>query len=525
MVTNLNFKPIIDLPKWRPLASSPVLFVANTTLSTGYAITSDLRNNEDSHPFIFGIFPQAAAIDTGLVYGYNTYTDEWQQIGIMGGFSSIIHTYAAAAVMPSQGPKGTLAGGATTTTVTLSTVLPRQVGFNSIANRGDGRGYKVRIIGNAVGSSGKTEERIVIANTGNTTTPTLTLDSPLSFIPTAGDRYEFLSGKIIITDNSQNVNVWDIMCNTSKFGGVQGSTTFPVIIPLDELYVPYDRVPGEGFLGILTATGSGAATLTGQSILGDASVLANEYRNFQIRIVTDVGTPTAAGQRRNITSHTAGPSPVYTVPAWAVTPSVNAVYVIENNSDRVLFFNPNSNSVWNYTISTDTLSTAVWASRAVALGGSGIVGCQSFGIEPDIAKNARHSYIYLTSGNSANSGQQSFDMFDIAGSATGAWTTFGAFENSYYGPSFVTGTNIAYDPITNQGRFFYINFNGTQRMFRFDMKYRMLEPFTYLKIAPSMAVTVGQPMAVNSFIDGNTKLSFLYWVHPNTNAFSVPIIG
>lgn len=38
---------------------------------------------------------------------------------------------------------------------------------------------------------------------------------------------------------------------------------------------------------------------------GDSLILANEYRNFQIRIVQDLTNPTAVGQRRIIASHTA----------------------------------------------------------------------------------------------------------------------------------------------------------------------------------------------------------------------------
>ena len=48
MSTVLNFKDIIDLPKWRDLA---------TPLGIGRsgqaALVSDPRNNEDRHPFIF----------------------------------------------------------------------------------------------------------------------------------------------------------------------------------------------------------------------------------------------------------------------------------------------------------------------------------------------------------------------------------------------------------------------------------------------------------------------------------------
>ena len=76
---------------------------------------------------------------------------------------------------------------------------------------------------------------------------------------------------------------------------------FPVLV--------YDTDPGKGFFDVLTATATGATSITGTVAGADAAVLLNEYRNFQIRIVEDTVTPTAVGQRRNITSHTAGASP------------------------------------------------------------------------------------------------------------------------------------------------------------------------------------------------------------------------
>lgn len=55
----------------------------------------------------------------------------------------------------------------------------------------------------------------------------------------------------------------------------------------------------------------------------------------------DTVNPTAVGQRRNIASHTAGPSAVYTVSSnWPVQLSASAVFVIENNGDRILLWPP-----------------------------------------------------------------------------------------------------------------------------------------------------------------------------------------
>ncbi|WP_230679166.1 hypothetical protein, partial [Streptococcus pneumoniae] len=79
--------------------------------------------------------------------------------------------------------------------------------------------------------------------------------------------------------------------------------TDSAFVALDEQYVPYNHLPGEGFVRgtfahdtgrvSLAATATAAGTITGQSVGGDLAVLANEYRNFQIRIVQDTVTPAA----------------------------------------------------------------------------------------------------------------------------------------------------------------------------------------------------------------------------------------
>ena len=130
---------------------------------------------------------------------------------------------------------------------------------------------------------------------------------------------------------------------TNSFSANLATTNLPAtfstdssFLALDESYVPFDADPGEGFFGISDRDGGRRDQHHGACCGGDSAVLVNEYRNFQIRIVEDTVNPTAVGQRRNITSHTAGASPVYTVPAWTVTPSANAKFVIENNGDRIL---------------------------------------------------------------------------------------------------------------------------------------------------------------------------------------------
>jgi hypothetical protein len=518
IVTTLNFKSIVDLPKWRPLAV-PIYNYTSTGNELTMAIASDMRNNEDRYPYIFKHTGQTIGTEI-----YNVKSDEWLPITNISAASVISDMF----LMPAQGPRGTLAAGATTTTVTLTTALPSAVGVNQIANRGDGIGFKIRIIGNAAGSSGKTEERYVIGNTSGTT-PTITLNSALSFTPILGDAYEFLSGRVYSTNRTPQFQSIDILTNTRTTLAAPAVHTDCSLVGLDELFVPYDRSPGEGFFGILIATASGAASLTGQVAGGDTGVLANEYRNFQIRIVEDTAIPTAAGQRRNITSHTAGPSPVYTVAAWTVIPSATATYVIENNGDRMLFWTEASANTNTYTISTNTWSTVIFTARTAGVpAGFGQWARQSFGIVPDTAKNARHSFIYQLRG----SGTNIIDVLDIAGAATGTWSMDIVYGNksATWLPS--TATSAAYDPVTNQGRYVYINKDSSQRFYRFDVQNRILEPMTFFRLAIAPQNAFGFPqkqLAHTVFVDGATKLSFLILVSSNPTftlamAYALPII-
>jgi len=521
MATTLNFKDLIDLPQWRTLANSI------TSTAAASCICCDNRNDTSRNPYLYLL------INATTFQRYHILNDEWQTLtspALTGTFGA----GAGSVFVASAGPSGTLASGNTTTSVVLSTALPAAVGVNQLANRGDGVGYKIRIIGNASGSSGKTEERYIIGNTGGTT-PTIYLDSPLSFTPIAGDRYEILSGRVLLmsagTLASGIVKAYDIATNSyititqTNLPATIGTDS--EFIVLDEQFVPNNRNPGEGFFGNLTATATSSNTITGQASGGDAGVLANEYRNFQIRIVQDITTPTAVGQRRIISSHTAGPSPVYTLSsAWTVTPSANAIFVIENNNDVILSTSASTtmysyrmggftaDGTWSYTGTVGTNGALAYAARPGA-SGAGTCAIPSWGLTLDTAKNARHSYIYWFRGGGSNT----LDLLDIAGAAgTGAWTGAIVYGGQTGATTFTTGTSSCYDGATNSGKYGYISINGTQRFARFDVLNRVLEPWCYLPYAQGTAVA-GEKVATALFIDGTTKLAFLYTIQNSGSVF------
>lgn len=512
MATTLAFKDLIDLPQWRPET------VAVGASAAGICLAS--------HPLL----PYHYCLRSNTAFdAFDPTTGEWLTLGS----PALAGTFGAGACMipaPSQGPRGTLAAGGSTTKIILTTALPAAVGVNQLANRGDGQGFKVRIV-NLV--SGKTEERKVIANTGGTT-PTCILDSPLSFTPALNDLYEFRSGRIYLIGAAVLAagifKYYDIL--TNSFSANLTTANMPATVGTDsaglhlsEDNVPNDMVPGEGFvLGAGTYNGAAyrcivatALTNTTNAVVTGAGMpadlQANEYTNFQLRIVEDTTNPTSVGQRKRITSHTAGATGAFTLSGvFTVAPSATAKFVIENDDDKILLRSSAVATVFNYNITAGTWDTTTWAASGSAVAG----GCtihQAYGISRDTSNNARHSQIFCFRGNSV-----SLDVLDIAGGATGVWANAAVYGNS--GTSLGATASAIYDPSSNAGRFIYIN-TGTQRMLRFDVRNRILDPWAYLRF-PQGAACVGQKMAISTFVDGTSKLGFIYHLtHTQANYFSI----
>jgi hypothetical protein len=297
------------------------------------------------------------------------------------------------------------------------------------------------------------------------------------------------------------------------------------MIVLDEQYGPFDMKPGEGFiLGThetdsvgggrlaIIATASAAGSITGRASGGDAVVAANEFRNFQIRIVEDTVTPGAVGQRRMIASHTAGPSPVYTLGAnWTTTPSSSAKFVIELPNLIVLRTTANTTTyTYNYTDATinngtNSIAADAWSTTyfgtAPAANAAGCLWAPSFGIQPDAARNARHSFCYFFRG-----GAVTLDVLDIAGGTTGLWTGGITYDGNVN--TFGAGTTGTYCPGGEEGKYTYVNvFVSSQlsQMYRFDAKNRVFTPYAATDFIQTGIATQGGRMAAVAAIDGTDK--------------------
>jgi hypothetical protein len=510
-----TFKKVIDRLFWVQVPPAP------NASAAGMGIASDLRSDVSRNPFVYQL------VSGTVLNRFNIVTKGWQFVqspALAGTFA----VGSAMAFAPSFGLVGTIAAGATTTSVVLSTALPTAVGLNMLANRGGSGeyGFKLRIIDPV---AGKTSERYIVANTIGTT-PTINVLSSFGFTPSTGSRYEIVAGRVFMLGAGTTAsNIWrsfEIASNTLSSG--LSTTNLPAtiatdsdIIVLDEQYTPYDSSPGEGMIkgeyvydtglvsrSALTATASGASTLTGQATLGDSIVRANEYRNFQIRIVEDTVTVAAVGQRRVIASHTAGPSPVYTLgTAWTTQPSASAKYVIEL-PNLMLLRSSATTTVYTYnymdaTINngTNSIATNSWSTTyfgvAPAANAAGGMWMPSWGIEPDGPRNARQSFCYFFRGTSAV-----LDVLDIAGSITGTWTGAITYDGS------VTQTlaaNGCYAPFENEGRMFYINnytASAVNQILRFDVENRVLAPFTPTDFLQSGTAVSSKRMAAYAAIDG-----------------------
>lgn len=512
----------IHRQQWVPTSPSPNAHAA------GMGLASDLRNDLSRNPFIFQLTSNT------ILNKYSVITKGWNFLkspALAGTFGS----GAGVVFAPSFAAYGTIGTGSTSSLITTSTTQT-PIAANMLANRGGSGeyGFKIRIEGKV---SGKTEERWIIGNTIGTT-PSFRLDTPLSFIPASGDSYFLLSGKVYtLGAGTAASGIWksfEVGFNTLT---TLDHTNLPATIStdfsgvaLDELYVPYNHKPGEGFikgsgtydggtLGCLVATAIAASSITGQAASGDAVIKANEYRNFQIRIVEDTVNPTAVGQRRIIASHTAGPSPVYTLgTTWTVNPSTNAKFVIEY-PNLILVWSSGTAVTYTYNYSNDTInngtnsiSANAWhvtyfANRPSVMG-AGCTSFASFGIQPDEDRNARHSFIHSFRGGASNA----VDVLNIAGGTTGSWAATIMYDGiGSIAPT--TGSSGKYAPFDNEGRFGYINVytaSAVNQIYRYDVKNRVLSAYTPTDWIQTGTAASGDRVATLAVFDGTDKYTNLF---------------
>ena len=177
-----TFKKVIDRMMWVQTVPAPNAHAAASSMA------ADMRNNTTRNPFIYQL------VSNAVLNRYNIVTKAWQLAAANPLTAGTFGAGSTSAFAPSFGAVGTIAAGATTTSVTLSTALPTAVGVNMLANRGGSGelGFRLRIIDT---TAGKTEERWIVGNSAGTA-PAITVDAAFSFTPATGARYEILCGRL-----------------------------------------------------------------------------------------------------------------------------------------------------------------------------------------------------------------------------------------------------------------------------------------------------------------------------------------
>ena len=508
-----GIKPQLDLPSWQ---ATPLIYSALHVAVTGVAgatLVGDKRASIYASDNIYLLN------STTVLMQYNTVNNGWMQLP-SPALAGAIAIGATAVYAPSQGPRGTFTTPLSTTSITLSTALPATVGTNQLV------GQRLRIVDNASGASGTISEVTILSNTSGTT-PTVTF-AAIGTAPTTLGTYEFLTGRYyMLTTGVATAGMWKYwdVCTSSMSGNLSVTNLSTVgtatsIVCLDELYTPIvgagasaAAINGEvgGYYGNITATGSSATTITGQAANNDAGVAANQWRNFQIRIVQDATTPTSVGQRRVITSHTAGASPVYTVATWTVTPSSNAKFVIENNNDILLWTN-NSPTTLAYHPVANTWDTTTYAARGTAIGAGGTTFHPFGATQSTLDNQVKPSWIYSFRGGITNT----LDIFDIAAASTGSWTN-GATYDGQGSVTFNTSAASTYSVVDNKALLSPVSLTSTPvNMYYFDVDKNSLRPYAPCQFPPS-TVTDGDRLAINIYSDGTTKKAFMYYLGSTTN--------
>ncbi len=159
----------------------------------------------------------------------------------------------------------------------------------------------------------------------------------------------------------------------------------------------------------------------------------------------------------------------------------------------------------NYAYGTNSIAADAWSTAyfgtAPAANAAGCLWAPSWGIQPDPAKYARHSFCYFFRG-----GAVTLDVLDIAGGTTGTWTGAIAYDGNVN--AFGAGTTGAYCPAGEEGRYTYINVyvaSQLSQIYRFDSKNRVFSPYVATDFIQTGTATLGGRMAAFAAIDGTDE--------------------
>lgn len=469
MTTTVNLRPILDLKSWELLTPTPAAFSAGASFTASRRVRTGLPASPDTTETAPTVgFLHAGSSSHWL---YNVEQDAYMAItgGAVGG-SNVAGT--AVTYHPS-GPTGTASAGAASTITTATNV------------QSDLAGRVIRI----TGGTGAGQERLIARNTIGANS-VITVSSPWSTNPDNTSTYLILSGRFYVfsAGGTPGLRYYDLATAAWSAALVVTGVTFT---GTDASLV---ATPGAyAAFAAGTATAGAGSTITNSG----ASWTANQWTNFQVRLVSGTG----AGQVRTIASNTGTELTVSS--AWTTTPDATSVYRIEGNDDYLYLIGNGVVTLWRYSISGNTWSTLAPGAARSAAPGAGqtldwVYGSAHANFNTEAAVvNGRRLYSF----RAATSG--ALDYYDIAANT---WTSTVTLR---WTEALGTGGGGDYDG----GEWIYLRLQGSSsnpRLFRYAPATNTLEGWGSIFVTDGSALNVGQKVFTVDYWDGATHLT---WVH------------
>lgn len=474
MTTIINLRKMLHRKSAEYCAPLPA---GNTT--GGSFMVSDKSNLIPSHDIAYYIGGVSA------IWNYNADQDAWIQLpnsGIAGTFGAGSCGEFRAVSAPGGIITNTAIGG-TTTTINTNLTLVRDIA-----------GCEVRVVGGAgIGYNGS----ILSHTLGANSVITVAVASGTAFGATT--QYQLTGGSLWFMNagvGAVGFSVFDRATNTWTARAVTG---LPTTWGTDAQLISTPGRSSNNGLGFVnsTATAGGASNLTD----GAMTWPVNGWTNYQVRIKSGTGI----GQIRTIASNTA--TVLTTSVAWTVNPDATSTYIIEGNDDYLYLVGNATVALYRYSISANAWTVLAPVAARAGAPGAGMT-CDWIDAVPStdwangtyalhypgvIHQNGR--YFYSFRGANGNI----LDIYDIAANTWISGIVYGQQMEIFGNGS----CSVDCDGII------YIQKDATGRIYRFDVAKNVLEPFV-LNPVPQGAAVAGDKMFMTTYIDGSTRIGFVY---------------
>ena len=428
------------------------------------------------------------------VFCYSPKEDAWNQLpssGIAGAFGVGAAGEGMQLGMLGGSPTSVLTAGTTTTMTTARTLVRRLTGVKIRVVGGTGMGYEGVITDNTLGANSVLTVSPASATAFDATTTIQVFSGSLWFFNPGSTAVGFS-----VYDRATNAWTAKSVTNLPSAWGTSGQ-----LLSTPSLDLPAD-----------TGTSSGSNTTTTLNHTSKTWVV-NGWSNYQVRIIAGTG----AGQVRAIASNTANALTISV--AWIVTPDATSVYSIEGNDDNLYLLGNGAVTIYRYSISGNTWTALTpTAARAGVMAGGGTaewIGKVDKWAQGTMATAAPGKqlgrFIYSFRGGS----QAHLDIYDIA---LNTWVS--AVPYGGQGEIFGSGSCSCYDGHSR----ILISKESTGRYFTFDVNEHRILGLTTL-LYPQSTVVAGDLLVADPYVDGSTRVDFIYTaMHSRADFFRMLMI-